>query len=205
MAKQMEGFIEGTIDDITFYKMGGEYYARMKTSLTGKKFWKHRSFEGSRRSCGRFGRGNKLASLVYNEIAEERREYSLYCKMKSAAIRMIKIGKTEEEVVDSLREMKPKERIWEFENLKMWQLERQYVVGRNVTKMKGKKKIISQFGKELNRKGRGERRGKLRFRLREREGMNRGERRGRRVRKREMFDLRSERERSIWQFENLRI
>ena len=108
MAKQAEGFIVGTYDDITFYKMGEGYYARMKTSLTGKKFWKHKAFEGSRRSCNRFGRGNKLASMVYKEIPEEQRKYALFCSMKTAAIAMIKMGKCEEEVIDGLREMKPR-------------------------------------------------------------------------------------------------
>lgn len=97
----------GTHDDITFYKMGEGYYARMKTSLTGKKFWKHKAFEGSRRSCNRFGRGNQLASMVYKEIPEGQREYALFCRMKSAAIAMIKAGKGEGEVIDGLREMKP--------------------------------------------------------------------------------------------------
>lgn len=108
MAKQAEGFIVGTYDDITFYKMEGQYYARMKSSLTGKKFWKHKAFEGSRRSCGRFGRGNQLASLVYNEIEESIRIYALYCRMKSKAIAMLKAGATEDEVIGALRSLKPK-------------------------------------------------------------------------------------------------
>lgn len=108
MAKQAEGFLVGTYDDITFYKMEGQYYARRKSSLTGKKFWKHKAFEGSRRSCGRFGRGNQLASLVYNEIAEGQRQYELYCRMKREAIAMLKAGKAEEEVIASLRVLKPK-------------------------------------------------------------------------------------------------
>ena len=107
MAKQAEGFLVGTYDDITFYKMEGQYYARRKSSLTGKKFWKHKAFEGSRRSCGRFGRGNQLASLVYNEIAEEERQYVLYCRMKREAIAMLKAGKSEEDVIASLRALKP--------------------------------------------------------------------------------------------------
>ena len=198
----MEGFIEGTIDDITFYKMGGAYYARMKSSLTGKKFWKHKSFEGSRRSCSRFGRGNALASVVYNEIEEEKREYALFCRMKSVAIRMIKEGFSEEEVVEELRKMKPEERIWEFENLKMWQLGEEYVAGRDIkiNKTKGGeekvkyrkvKKIISQFDNSTIRKwgkqsvsGRNFKRGKIKS----------GEVKGERVK--------SERERSIWQFDN---
>lgn len=108
MAKQIEGFLEGTYDDITFYKMEGNYYARMKSSLTGKKFWKHKSFEGSRRSCNRFGRGNQLASIVYNEIPEANRKYEIFCRMKREAIAMLKAGQEEEVVIETLRGLKPK-------------------------------------------------------------------------------------------------
>ena len=104
----MEGFIEGTYDVITFYKMKGKYYARKKSSLTGNKFRRHKAFAGSRRSCGRFGRGNQLASMVYNEITESLRAYELFCRMKSKAIAMLKAGKTEAEVIDCLRRLKPK-------------------------------------------------------------------------------------------------
>lgn len=97
----------GTYDDITFYKMEGNYYARMKSSLTGKKFWTHIAFAGSRRSCNRFGRGNKLASMVYKEIPEAYRKYEMFCRMKSAAIALIKAGKEESEVIEGLRLLKP--------------------------------------------------------------------------------------------------
>jgi hypothetical protein len=37
MAKQVDDIkITGTYDDVTNYKMDGQYYARMKSSLTGK-------------------------------------------------------------------------------------------------------------------------------------------------------------------------
>ncbi len=115
MAKQMEGFIEGTIDDITFYKMGDEYYARMKSSLTRKRFFRDKAFQGSRRSFKRFGKGNQLASLVYNEIAEEERGYETFCLMKKTAIALIKAGFEDESVVDQLRLLKPEKDI-EVEN-----------------------------------------------------------------------------------------
>ena len=98
MAKQLTGFIEGTIDDISFYKMEGGYYARMKSSLNGKKFWKHKAFEGSRKSCGRFGEGNRLASKIYRIIEEEKRVYKLFCFLKKRAIALLKEGNRIDEV-----------------------------------------------------------------------------------------------------------
>lgn len=82
MAKQ-DGIIKitGTIDDITFYKMGDEYYARMKSSLTGKRFWKDKAFEGSRRSAGAMGAASKLASVLYKTLPKELKGRSVFQKL----------------------------------------------------------------------------------------------------------------------------
>jgi len=72
MAKQAGSvFIEGCFDDLTFYKMDGKYYVRMKSSLSSRKFWKNKAFERSRQSCKRFAEGNKLASKLYRMLEEE--------------------------------------------------------------------------------------------------------------------------------------
>jgi hypothetical protein len=102
--------IIGTIDNLCFYRMEGNYYVRMKTSLTGKRFWKDQAFAGSRRSCNRFGKANQLASKVYKSLAKEKREYSLYCFLKSAAIALLNEGLTEEEIICCLKEYLPKEK-----------------------------------------------------------------------------------------------
>ena len=94
----------GTFDisDITLYRMNGEFYARSKSTLTGKRFRKDKVFEGSRRSNERFKRGNELASQVYQSMAEEKRFYKLFCRLKREAILFLKCGKTEDEVVQEL-------------------------------------------------------------------------------------------------------
>jgi hypothetical protein len=109
MAKQAgDFFIEGTIDDLTFYKMDGKYYVRMKSSLTKRKFWKSKAFERSRESCKRFSEGNKLASKLYKMIEKEKRVYTLYCFLKKRAILLLKEGKSlteaEEVLTDYLQE-----------------------------------------------------------------------------------------------------
>ena len=100
MAKQAgDYFIEGTFDDLTFYKMCGRYYVRMKTSLTGKRFWKDKAFEGSRKSCSRFGEGNTLASTVFQLVREENRTNRLFPFLRTRSIALLKEGKAAEEVV----------------------------------------------------------------------------------------------------------
>ena len=93
MAKQV-GHIKiiGTIDNLTFYEMDGEYYVRMKSSLTGKQFKTKKCFERSRRSAARFGAGNKIAGEVYRSLPDKKRVYALFCSLKSIAIALLKQG-----------------------------------------------------------------------------------------------------------------
>ena len=97
-------FIEGTIDGLTFYKMEGTYYVRMKSSLSRERFWKDRAFTGSRKSCCRFAEGNQLASQVYQMIDKEKKMYSLFCFLKRRAILLLKEGKSSEETLRLLME-----------------------------------------------------------------------------------------------------
>lgn len=99
MAKQV-GIIKitGTIDDITFYKMGEEYYARMKSSLTGKRFWKDRAFEGSRKSALALGSASKLASLLYKTLPKEKKGRPVFQKL-TGRIKLMLLDSQETEAI----------------------------------------------------------------------------------------------------------
>jgi len=106
MAKQIgDKKLTGTIDNVTFYKMEGEYYVRMKSSLTRKRFFKDAAFEGSRSSSKRLAAGSKLASAVYRTIPQKKREYSMFCELKSLAIKLMKEGQSDEEVMVRLNKL----------------------------------------------------------------------------------------------------
>lgn len=105
MAKQAGAYrFIGTVDELSFYKMNEEYYVRLKSSLTGKRFWKDRAFEGSRRSCNRFGEGNRLASKLYKMIEEDKRVYPLFCFLKRRAILLLKEGVSVDEAEKVLKD-----------------------------------------------------------------------------------------------------
>jgi hypothetical protein len=79
MAKQTGDIkIEGTVDEICFYQMLGEHYARRKSSLTKERFWQDTVFEGSRRSCERMGRASSFASKLYRSLEKERKSRELF-------------------------------------------------------------------------------------------------------------------------------
>ncbi len=55
--------LEGTIDNITFYRMEGRYLARRKAGVTGKEFRNSPAFRRSRVSSDAFGRASKGARI----------------------------------------------------------------------------------------------------------------------------------------------
>jgi hypothetical protein len=77
--------------------MWDTYFVRMKSSLTGKRFWRDKACERSRESSKRFGSGNRLASKLYRMIEEEKRVYKLFCFLKSRAILLLKEGNSLDE------------------------------------------------------------------------------------------------------------
>jgi hypothetical protein len=103
MARQTGAIqITGTTDELCFYKMWDTYFVRMKSSLTGKRFWRDNAFERSRESSKRFGNGNRLASKLYQMIEKEKRVYKLFCFLKSKAILLLKEENSLDEVENLL-------------------------------------------------------------------------------------------------------
>jgi hypothetical protein len=111
MAKQVGDIIlVGTIDDITFYEMEGKGYARRKSSLTGKKVKKDPQFTRTMESAQRFGRGNQLASKVYRSLSRQEQVYALFKELKRIAVRGLKEGMNEEEVLAMMQQRVRKDR-----------------------------------------------------------------------------------------------
>ena len=92
--------IIGTVDECTFYKMMGEYYVRMKSSLTAKRFWQDKAFEGSRRSCERMKQASPFASWLYSYYPKEKKSRELWWEVVGGVLKMIKAG-WEREVIQN--------------------------------------------------------------------------------------------------------
>lgn len=103
MAKQAGPlYLTGTIDDITFYKMEGEYYARKKSSLTGKQFRTDPRFARSRKSAASFGAASELASDIYWQLPKAQRGKGVVNKLTGKVGKLLREGKTPEEVTTIL-------------------------------------------------------------------------------------------------------
>lgn len=105
MAKQT-GLIKitGTIDNVTFYEMNGNYYARKKSSLTREKIRHHRSFALTRMYNGIMGRASSLASAVYRNAPTNERKHSDFRQLTARAHALLKAGSSKADVLKKLAE-----------------------------------------------------------------------------------------------------
>lgn len=97
----------GTIDGLTIYKMYGSYFVRTKSSLTGKRFWKDKAFEGSRKSSGQLAKASTLTSGFYRTYPAEHKRKGLFNEMTGKVKLWMKEGKTEGEMLLLLQEHYP--------------------------------------------------------------------------------------------------
>jgi hypothetical protein len=110
MAKQVgEKKMVGTIDDITYYKMEGKYYARKKSRLRGERVKRAAAFTRTMASAHRLGRGSQLASKVYRSLPKTEQVYALYKELKSIAVLALKEGVGEAAVLLLLEQRVGKE------------------------------------------------------------------------------------------------
>jgi hypothetical protein len=96
--------VVGTIDDLIFYKMDGKYYIRMKPCIDPKQVKFGKRYRNTMRSARRLACGSKIAALIYKALPEGEREFSMYRVMVGEAVRLLKVGKTDEEVLGVLKE-----------------------------------------------------------------------------------------------------
>lgn len=86
--------ITGTINNLCFYKMDGQYYVRMKSSLTGKRVKKDPAFSVTMRYAEFLASAARIASGIYRELATEQKIKGLYRKMTGETMRLLKENKT---------------------------------------------------------------------------------------------------------------
>jgi len=93
MAKQA-GILQitGTISNLTFYEMGGQYYVRLKSSLSGKRVKTSPAFALTMLYAERLAMCSQTASQLYRSLPKEKQQVVLYRKMTGTAMRLLKAG-----------------------------------------------------------------------------------------------------------------
>ena len=91
-------YLIGTIDDITFYKMEGEYFARKKSSLDRRQFRTDPRFARSRQAAHTFGEASQLASAIYWQLPKAQRGKGVVNRLTGQVGALLRKGHTPEEV-----------------------------------------------------------------------------------------------------------
>jgi hypothetical protein len=91
MAKQIAGlcFFEGTIDDITFYKMDGHYYARAKSSLSSKRVQTSVEFRKTMAHAALLVRASRIGSQIYKALPPGWRQFWMYRSFTGEAFTLL--------------------------------------------------------------------------------------------------------------------
>jgi hypothetical protein len=101
MAQQIAGlcFLQGTFDQLTFYKMDGNYYCRTKSSLTRKRVKTSAEFHRTMIHAGLMARASKIGSFIYKALPAGWRQFWMYRSFTGEAFSLLKhTAYTDEEV-----------------------------------------------------------------------------------------------------------
>jgi len=105
VAKQtLPPFFVGTAQFLTFYKMHGRYFVRMKSSLTAERVQKDPCFTATMWQAAIMAHASKIGSAAYAAIPAFCREYKHYRQLTGKANQLLKKGLHDDEIVMRLTE-----------------------------------------------------------------------------------------------------
>jgi hypothetical protein len=101
MAKQTgpNPFI-GRRGNLLGYRMAGQYYVRVISSLTAGRVRKDPAFKLTMQFAGLLGKASKIASAIYRLLPEQ--EHGFYRRLTGMAMQLLKQGRTGEEAFGQL-------------------------------------------------------------------------------------------------------
>ena len=103
MAKQSGHlFITGTINGVTYYKMDGIFYARMKSSLSRKKVLTSPRFARTRMHANQLGQASQIASQLYKSIPKEEKNMKFFRSIVGKAKVLLAQGDNRDMLIEIL-------------------------------------------------------------------------------------------------------
>jgi hypothetical protein len=103
MAKQCgPAYLQCTWDDLTFYKMGNQYFVRKKSSLTREQVLKDPAFVNTRFFANRLAVASKIASSIYRSLPVHWRKFWMYRSFTGIATTMMSKGSSPQQTHDYL-------------------------------------------------------------------------------------------------------
>ena len=92
MAKQIAGLcrLEGTFDQLTFYKMDGQYYVRVKSRLTSERVKTSPEFHRTMYLASLMARASRIGSQIYKALPPGWRQFWMYRSFTGEALLLLK-------------------------------------------------------------------------------------------------------------------
>ncbi|KAI9436385.1 hypothetical protein F5148DRAFT_1294621 [Russula earlei] len=92
----------GRFDDVQLYRMDGEVYARMVSTLDGKKVKTHPRFARTRIEYKRLAKASVIAKRVYRQLPQELKIKGYFQKMTGIVSGLLKQGYTPQQAYEIL-------------------------------------------------------------------------------------------------------
>ncbi len=80
-----------------FTRWTGQFYARSKSSLDGRRVRKDPKFRRTMQEAGEFGKASKAVRELYWQMPEEKRKHGMYGRLTGKMRKLLKAGKSLEE------------------------------------------------------------------------------------------------------------
>ena len=95
---------EGTIGNITGYRMNGKHYLKTKSSLSRRQILKKDCFSNTRRNAKWFGEAQSIAKQIYHELPPDKRDqFKVWYPLRNKAQLMVRKELPREEIIRHLR------------------------------------------------------------------------------------------------------
>jgi hypothetical protein len=96
--------VTGTIGPVCIYKMYGRYFMRTRSSLTGERVKKDPAFRKTMEYATLLATASRIGSVVYAGLPAHQKQHALYRKFTGEAMKWLKYGWKEEEVLQWLQQ-----------------------------------------------------------------------------------------------------
>jgi hypothetical protein len=95
---------EGTIGNITGYRMNGKHYLKTKSSLSRRQILKKDCFSNTRRNAKWFGEAQSIAKEIYHELPPDKRnQFKVWYPLRNKAQLLVRKELPREDILRHLR------------------------------------------------------------------------------------------------------
>jgi hypothetical protein len=106
MARQAGSFfIRGCFNNICFYPLAGNHYARAKSSLTKRRVKNDPAFRETMQYARLLGEASGLASGIYLKLRKEERNLLIFRKLTGMVMKLLKEERSTEEIRNVLEKI----------------------------------------------------------------------------------------------------